>query len=125
MTKVHGQLDDSCNLLYGKFLEILISAIINSHGNELYLMKALSCYFSNFTSPSFNHNSKLFYEHLQKLDDSKKISNNNLFTSYLGILIHYVNERDNKSSYTCLHHIDGWRIYRVVKRKENNITKVA
>ena len=135
MAKVHGQLGDSCSLQNGKFLELLISALINSHGNELDLTKAFSCYFSNFTLPSFNHGSKLvlrcspllqpFYEHLKKLDDSKSISNNNLFAPYLEIWMHYVNERDNESSHPCLHDIDGWRIYRVVKRKENNITKVA
>ena len=98
MTKVHGQHGDSCNLQNGKFLELLISAIINSHGNKLDLTKAFSCYFSNFTLPSFNHSSNFFNEHLKKLDDLKSISNSNLFALYLATLIHYVNEIDNRSS---------------------------
>lgn len=132
LAKMHVILGNMCHFDNGRFLELLISALLNDPSrNEIDLTKAFGCYFTDVAISAHNHDSKLklrcsplmqpFYEHLKALEDKHATNPNNFFVPYLNLWMHYLNERVNEEP--CLTNIDGWRIYKVVKRFENKITK--
>ncbi|EAY03151.1 hypothetical protein TVAG_345250 [Trichomonas vaginalis G3] len=134
LSKMHNLLGSACHRENGRFLELLIDALINDpNHNEIDLTKAFGCYFSNVAISTYYHDSKLllrcsplmqpFYEHLKNLEDKGNTNPNNFFNPYLLLWMHYIKERDENKTDCCLKNIDGWRVYKVVKRNENKILK--
>ncbi|EAY06504.1 hypothetical protein TVAG_257430 [Trichomonas vaginalis G3] len=138
LATIHNKLSDCCYLEGGKFLEILIESLINEPSPDLAPeTKAFGCYFSDCALTSSTHESNLtlrcspfmqqYYNHLRKLEEKGTATPNQLFTPYLLLWMHYRSEKadDRVKRTQCLHEIDGWSVYRIVKRKENMIAKTA
>ena len=124
----------ACHFQGGKFLEILLDCLFSTpEAQESDITKAFNCYYSDVALTATTHDSQLkmrcgpylqkFYEHVKKLEDKQVEKTNNFFTPYLELWLHYTSERDKPPEEQCLHDIDGWRVYKAVKRKEKDITK--
>lgn len=139
LSSIHAKLGDCCYLQGGEFLEKLLESLLAEQTNEFVseTTKAFGCYFSNcaFTNP---HGSNLelrcspfmqpFYNHIRKLEEKGSATQNQLSTPYLLLWMHHRSEMrdDHKKHRPCLTEIDGWSVYRVVKRlKESAIAKTA
>jgi hypothetical protein len=115
-----------CHAQDGNFLEYLLDALLpRADGWESEITQAFTCYFSDIALTANSHRSQLhlrcsrflrpFYEHLVRLDD--KLTSFNLFSTYLAIWKHW------KSGCGCLESIDGWRMYRSIKKRANQLQK--
>lgn len=130
LIKVHKQLGkyNVCSNNSGKFLEYLMDALIERADQyESDLTSAFTCYFSDVPLCNVNHHSTLkfrcsryirpFIEHVYKLDSKGNIQPFLLFAPYLAIWKH------SKQDCNCIDSIDGWRMYRVIKKKESQLSK--
>ena len=123
--KILGKLG-VCHLKNGLFLEYLLDALIPSADEfESEITAAFSCYFSDVPLSSNSHHSQLqfrcsrfvqpFYEHVVRIDD--RGAPQSLFGPYLAIWKHW------KSGCGCIHGIDGWRMYKSIKKRQNLLYK--
>ena len=130
LTKVHRQLGEACHLQGGKFLEYLLDALLKSNeGFETETSKAFTCYFSNVPLIQTNHGSTLkfrcspfinkFYDHISKLDEKGSYYSTNLSLAYLEIWAH------SKKTCNCINDYDGWKMYKIVKKKDINHFKLS
>ena len=130
LIKVHKQIGKYyvCSSQNGKFLEYLLDALIpRAEEFENDLTSAFTCYFSDVPICNVNHHSNLkfkccnfvqpYVDHVNRLDTKGNIQQFLLFTPYLGIWKHW------KGTCNCIKSIDGWRMYRVIKKKENQLSK--
>ncbi|OHS95806.1 hypothetical protein TRFO_38053 [Tritrichomonas foetus] len=130
LVKVHKQLGklQVCCSHSGKFLEYLIDALlprVDEFENDL--TSAFTCYFSDVPLCNVNHHSTLkfrcsrfvqpFAEHVNRLDVKGCIQQFFLFAPYLSIWKHW------KGKCNCIDSIDGWRMYRIIKKKESQLSK--
>jgi hypothetical protein len=128
LAQIHKQLGKLgvCHRHGGVFLECLLDALLPFVDEfESDVTAAFACYFSDLALVPTNHKSQLhfrcsrfahsFYEHVVRIDD--KNTAQNLFPAYFGIWKHW------KSQCGCIAAIDGWRMYRHVKRRENQLSK--
>jgi hypothetical protein len=110
-----------CHAENGIFLEYLLEALLSRvDESENELTTTFSCYFSDVSLVAVPHHSQLhlrcsrfvqpFYDHVARIDD--KNPNVNLFLQYFGLWKHW------KSDCGCLTSIDGWRMYRHLKKHE-------
>ncbi|KAH0785801.1 hypothetical protein GPJ56_010201 [Histomonas meleagridis] len=129
LSKIHKHLGKLgvCHLRNGKFLEVLLDVLIpRADEYESELTSAFTCYFSDMPLCNINHHSHLqfrcsrfiqpYIEHAYRLENKTNIS---LFVPYLGIWKHW------KSGCGCIKSIDGWRMYKVIKKKESLLSKTV
>lgn len=128
LSKIHKQLGKLCvcHLHNGRFLECLLDVLIPRYDEfENELTSAFTCYFSDMPLCNVNHHSQLqfkcspyvqpYIDHAYRLDTKGSTS---LFGPYLGIWKHW------KSGCNCVKSIDGWRMYKIIKKKENLLYKM-
>lgn len=142
-----------CSEQNGAFLEILLDALLSTNGDPQYesdTISAFNCYFSDFTISQSNHRSKSkfkcsrfiqpYLEYLMHLEDKDGIQQGLLFSPYLGIWKHWQHshqlqkelskqndleedQRTLEKPCNCIQDFDGWRFYKVIKKKENLLNK--
>jgi hypothetical protein len=115
-----------CHAQSGLFLEYLLDALLARLDEfESEVTAAFACYFSDLPLAATSHHSQLhfrcsrfvqaFYDHVIRIDDRNAAQN--LFPAYFSIWKHW------KSGCGCITEIDGWRMYKHVKKHGNQLSK--
>ncbi|KAK8891884.1 hypothetical protein M9Y10_029106 [Tritrichomonas musculus] len=124
--KVLGKYSVCCNN-NGKFLEYLMDSLLpRSDEFENDLTSAFTCYFGDVPICNINHHSTLkfrcskyvqpFVDHVFRYDSKSSIQQH-LFVTYLAIWKH------SKGDCNCISRFNGWQMYRVIKKKESQLSK--